>query len=53
VEAFLNERIPFPRIWQTVERVMQKHNVIQHPGLEQLIAADAWARTEAMAVVDS
>ena len=47
VEAFLNERIPFPRIWETVEHVMQKHDVIQHPGLEQLIEADAWARQTA------
>jgi 1-deoxy-D-xylulose-5-phosphate reductoisomerase len=47
VEAFLTERIPFPKIWETVERVMQKHDVIQHPGLEQLIAADAWARETA------
>ena len=51
VDAFLNERIPFPKIWQTVERVMQKHNVTQHPSLEQLIVADAWSRAEAAAVV--
>ena len=44
VEAFLNRRIKFPQIWQTVERVMQSHDVVQHPSLEQLIAADAWAR---------
>ncbi len=49
VEAFLNERIPFPRIWQTVERVMEKHAVTLHPTLEQLIEADAWARREAAA----
>ncbi len=47
VEAFLNERIPFPKIWETVERVMQMHDVTQRPGLEELIAADAWARAEA------
>ena len=47
VEAFLNEGIPFPKIWQTVERVMEKHETTQHPSLEQLIAADAWARKAA------
>lgn len=47
VEAFLNERSPFPAIWQTVARVMEKHQVIQHPDLETLIEADAWARREA------
>lgn len=47
VEAFLNERTPFPAIWQTVARVMEKHQVIQHPDLATLIEADAWAREEA------
>jgi 1-deoxy-D-xylulose-5-phosphate reductoisomerase len=47
VEAFLNDRIPFPAIWQTVARVMEKHTVIHHPTLEALIEADAWARREA------
>ncbi|MDZ4289219.1 MAG: 1-deoxy-D-xylulose-5-phosphate reductoisomerase [Prosthecobacter sp.] len=47
VEAFLNERTSFPAIWQTVARVMEKHQVIQHPNLEALVEADAWARREA------
>ena len=47
VEAFLNERSSFPAIWQTVARVMEKHEVIQHPSLEALTEADAWARREA------
>ncbi len=47
VEAFLNGKIPFPGIWQTVERVMNAHQVIAHPSLDELIDADAWARREA------
>lgn len=47
VEAFLNERTSFPDIWKTVARVMEKHQVIQHPDLATLIEADAWARKEA------
>lgn len=47
VAAFLNERTSFPAIWQTVARVMEKHQVIQHPTLEALAEADAWARREA------
>jgi 1-deoxy-D-xylulose-5-phosphate reductoisomerase len=47
VEAFLNGRIPFPAIWQTVARVMERHTVIHHPPLAALIEADAWARSEA------
>ena len=48
VDAFLHERTSFPAIWQTVARVMEKHQTIQHPDLETLIEADAWARREAM-----
>lgn len=47
VDAFLHERSSFPAIWQTVARVMEKHQTIQHPDLETLIEADAWARREA------
>ncbi|OYW75230.1 MAG: 1-deoxy-D-xylulose-5-phosphate reductoisomerase [Verrucomicrobia bacterium 12-59-8] len=47
VEAFLHGKIPFPGIWQTVERVMTAHKVIAHPSLEELIDADAWARGQA------
>jgi 1-deoxy-D-xylulose-5-phosphate reductoisomerase len=48
VDAFLNGKIPFPGIWQTVERVMNAHQVIAHPNLEALIEADAWARRNAV-----
>ncbi|MHB1080930.1 MAG: 1-deoxy-D-xylulose-5-phosphate reductoisomerase [Prosthecobacter sp.] len=47
VEAFLNGKISFPGIWQTVESVMTAHQVVQHPDLEALIEADAWARRKA------
>lgn len=48
VEAFLNGQLPFPGIWQTVERVMEAHQVVAHPSLEALIEADSWARREAL-----
>jgi 1-deoxy-D-xylulose-5-phosphate reductoisomerase len=47
VERFLDRHIKFTQIWQTVERVMQAHEVVQHPALTQLIEADAWARARA------
>ncbi len=50
VDYFLNERISFPAIWQTVERVMQKHTVGQHPSLEELVEADRWARQAAQVI---
>lgn len=51
VAAFLEERIPFPRIWESVEAVMQAHDVSQHPSLEALIEADRWAREEASRII--
>jgi 1-deoxy-D-xylulose-5-phosphate reductoisomerase len=48
VAAFLEGRTSFPQIWRTVERVMSAHTVTAHPSLEDLIAADAWARQSAV-----
>lgn len=48
VDAFLHGRLSFPAIWQTVERTMGKHQTVEHPTLEQIIEADAWARAVAL-----
>ncbi|HZT21497.1 MAG TPA: 1-deoxy-D-xylulose-5-phosphate reductoisomerase, partial [Verrucomicrobiae bacterium] len=48
VEAFVNGQIPFPQIAETVRRVMDRHRVVPHPSLEQILQADAWAREEAL-----
>ncbi len=47
VQAFLDGRIAFPSIWRTVAAVMEAHEVTEHPGLEALVEADAWARRAA------
>jgi 1-deoxy-D-xylulose-5-phosphate reductoisomerase len=47
VPAFLEEKIPFPAIWETVEAVMQRHRTVAHPPLEEILRADAWARADA------
>ena len=49
VEAFVNRKINFPQITETVRRTMDAHQVVAHPTLEQILAADAWARREAAA----
>jgi 1-deoxy-D-xylulose-5-phosphate reductoisomerase len=51
VSAFLEKRMSFPRIWQTVEEVMNAHAVIAHPDLDAILAADQWARAQAAAVI--
>ena len=48
VEAFCNCRISFEQISQTVAGVMERHQWIAHPSLEEILSADAWARAEAM-----
>jgi 1-deoxy-D-xylulose-5-phosphate reductoisomerase len=45
VEAFVNRKINFPQITETVRRTMDTHKVVSHPTLEQILAADAWARS--------
>jgi len=47
VDAFLSGRIGFPAIWETVAAVMADHRNTSHPSLEQILAADAWARVAA------
>ena len=49
VAAFLAGRISFPRIWQTVEEVMDRHTSIANPTLDAILRADQWARAEASA----
>ena len=46
VSSFLEKRMRFPQIWQTVEQVMNVHESIAHPGLDEILQADQWARAE-------
>lgn len=48
VDAFCNRKISFPEITTTVQRVMDTHKIVEHPSLEQILAADAWARQHAL-----
>ncbi|NPV25959.1 MAG: 1-deoxy-D-xylulose-5-phosphate reductoisomerase [Firmicutes bacterium] len=44
VELFLSQKIGFLDIPRLVEEVMQKHTVHNSPDLEDILAADRWAR---------
>ncbi len=44
VEAFVSRKISFSQITETVRRTMDAHEVVASPTLEQILAADAWAR---------
>jgi 1-deoxy-D-xylulose-5-phosphate reductoisomerase len=51
VEAFLSRRISFPQIWQTVDKVMNRHTSVAHPTLDAILQADQWARAEARVII--
>jgi 1-deoxy-D-xylulose-5-phosphate reductoisomerase len=48
VEAFLDRRIRFPKIWEIVARVMDECPHTSHPDLEKLIETDRAARDQAL-----
>ena len=50
VEAFCNEEISFTQITETVAQTMKAHLLVKHPSLDQILAADTWARETAAAI---
>ena len=44
VELFLNHRIGFTDIAKIVQRTLEQHQNVPQPSLEEILAADAWAR---------
>ena len=52
-KSFLAGQIPFTEICRVVERTMAAHEVVLEPGLEEIIAADRWARGKARDLIAS
>jgi len=50
VEAFLNKRISFSKIYEVVEKIVIKHKIVRHPSLKDILEADQWGREEALRV---
>ena len=48
VDAFVNRRLSFCQIAEVVGRTMDQHKTLPKPSLEEIIQADAWARTEVL-----
>jgi len=44
VHAFLNQRIPFAKIYEIIGETMGRHRVVINPTLSDIIEADQWAR---------
>jgi 1-deoxy-D-xylulose-5-phosphate reductoisomerase len=47
VAHFLTGGLKFTDIFKVVRKVMDKHKIVEKPTLEEIIAADVWAREEA------
>ena len=47
VEIFLKGKLEFLRIFEVLESVLTTHTPVPEPSLEQIFAADEWAREEA------
>jgi 1-deoxy-D-xylulose-5-phosphate reductoisomerase len=51
VELFLSQRIKFADIARLVEQILAEHKTTAHPTLEEIIAADTWAREKTRRLV--
>ncbi|MDD5652783.1 MAG: 1-deoxy-D-xylulose-5-phosphate reductoisomerase [Candidatus Omnitrophica bacterium] len=51
VQAFLNKNLKFCSIPMIIEKVLRKHKKVSVPRLEDIFAADAWARQEAIQAI--
>ena len=51
VDAFLNKRINFTDISRIIAQVMNRHKKINDPDLEEILAADDWARDKAREII--
>ncbi len=51
VNAFLKEEIKFGRIPEIIRETMNHHQVVKNPTLEEVLAADKWAKEEAKGLI--
>lgn len=51
VAAFLDGHLSFPGIWDTTGEVVERHESLDASVLDDVLAADGWARAEARALV--
>jgi len=52
VDLFLSGRIRFTDIARLIAGVLAEHRSIPHPTLEQILAADSWARQQALQIFE-
>ncbi len=50
VDLFLQQRLHFTSIAGIIEKVLEQHHNVLHPSLEEVLAAEGWARETALQV---
>jgi 1-deoxy-D-xylulose-5-phosphate reductoisomerase len=53
VEEFLKKRLKFISIPKVIERVLDSHRNHKNPDLQDILGADAWARSQAYKVIEN
>ncbi len=53
VDAFLEESIGFMDIPAVLQRVMDKHDVIADPTLEDILEVDKWSKSTALSIINA
>ena len=48
VELFLSKRIRFTDIARLIEQTMEQHQVVNHPTIDDIMAADTWATNKVL-----
>ena len=47
VQAFLQDKISFLDIPETIKQVMDEHSLIKNPDIDEILESDKWARKKA------
>jgi 1-deoxy-D-xylulose-5-phosphate reductoisomerase len=52
VEAFLNKTINFVDLSMIIDKVLNTHNSVKDPSLEDILMADKWARAKTKQLIE-
>lgn len=52
VNAFLDNKLSFLHIYDIIETTVANHSAVQQPGVQEIFAADCWARQYAQELTE-
>lgn len=53
VEAFLKDSILLHQMPEIIETVLEKHQIVNNPSIDEVFDVDAWARRETQKILDT